>query len=451
MDEFNLRYQAVYIDQKSTKWQDKIVFIKEVFPNPSTNVVILKSLRLEDNPGVVLSGTIDRLRYLRKTLETLDNKHRVGDLPTESILKVLNALIIKNKLKIVYKQNIELESTKVTAGAIKNGIWDFGVAGPRVTAGVIKNIFNGLWGFGKDFKSEWNKQGNQEKKEQEDLLTFLRENWKYVQKAEKVFEKHPQAAYLLENLNSELKLTGKSLGLLATLMKDPQWINALGLSKYWAKSYERDNTSEADIIKRVLTVAPKNSVKETDDEYIITLDPNTKEYKAIERLLESLYHDEKEIQEYEIKAGDEVYRAKDDDALEKLKTKFDREKIEYKVDKVVSGVVMTVRKSAKRKKFKRATVTDKPRLSLSVQKLLGLAGSKVTDTKPEKLKASVENALKALDFDPDIADINVNGDVVTIEVQKAKFAALQNLILTLIDLGLSPKDIKGNVLSLGSM
>jgi hypothetical protein len=101
------RFQSIYINTKAESWQDRIVLLKETFTTPTTNQLILKSLRLEDYPALLVSGTLNQIRFLRKKLSDLDNQEEIGNKSIQEIILKLMQLISQIGLKVVYIQNLE--------------------------------------------------------------------------------------------------------------------------------------------------------------------------------------------------------------------------------------------------------------------------------------------------------------------------------------------------------
>lgn len=104
-------FQSIYINPIAEKWQNRIVFHDPIFPDEIPCVVALKSYRLENCIGLVVSAPLSRIRYFRKAVEENDNEEKWGKLDPQDILEKLKLVIEKIDGKIVYTQN-EKKKTK---------------------------------------------------------------------------------------------------------------------------------------------------------------------------------------------------------------------------------------------------------------------------------------------------------------------------------------------------
>lgn len=446
MEESDLRYQAIYFDE-SANWSNRIVLLREVFPDPSTNVAILKSLRLEEKSALVICGTLSKLRYFRKLLKHYDEQYRIGKLQKDEVFVVIKRIIEKANLKIAYKQSMEDVPIAVTAE-------------PKVAKKTpIKDIFNGIWDFGKDFKKEWNKQSKEQKKQQEDLLKFLKDNWSKIKRLETVFDSHPRAAYILENISDDMEITGESLGVLTELLSDPEWVEAIGLKNHWEQN-DWDDDGDPNGLENLIQILPKGAMKTNGNQTIIKLKKTDKSLVAARQFLKDndFKYKEKEILGFVVEIAGENLQAFDGiqgvfkektgvttytisaEDLKKVKEKADSSKLKYKV-RPHDRVIISFSGVKQKKKLKNVSVTANPKLVIknikNVFKKLHLE-KQGFGAKPEKLEQDVNTFLKMMEFDIKKAKIFVDGYKVTIEVNKNEYSELQDLIKAA---NIEPKDL----------
>jgi len=101
----DLSYQSVYLDQKTDKWQEKIVFHDPIFEEETTGIIALKSLRLENTIGFVVAAPLPMLRRYREEAKKIDSDGKLGQKDDREILDVLTALAVKLGIELVYLQN----------------------------------------------------------------------------------------------------------------------------------------------------------------------------------------------------------------------------------------------------------------------------------------------------------------------------------------------------------
>jgi hypothetical protein len=71
-------FQAFYIDENAKSWKDKIVFIDPIFEQESPGVIALKSLRLNNLFGAVLTAPVSNLKAFQEKMKKMDNEEKLG-------------------------------------------------------------------------------------------------------------------------------------------------------------------------------------------------------------------------------------------------------------------------------------------------------------------------------------------------------------------------------------
>ena len=98
-------FQSIYINPIEEKWQNRIVFHDPIFPEEIPCVITLKSYRLENCIGLVVSAPLSRVRYFRKAVEENDKEEKWGKLNPKDILEKLKEIVSEIGGTVVYIQN----------------------------------------------------------------------------------------------------------------------------------------------------------------------------------------------------------------------------------------------------------------------------------------------------------------------------------------------------------
>lgn len=104
-------YLSIYINQDAKNWKDCIVIHKTMFESEVPSVVTLKSLRLEKEPALVVTGSQPCVEKFVDEIKSLDIKEKLGKTDLSNILKKVEELVAKNKCSIVYRQNYPKSAT----------------------------------------------------------------------------------------------------------------------------------------------------------------------------------------------------------------------------------------------------------------------------------------------------------------------------------------------------
>lgn len=113
-------FQSVYINPTAEKWQDRIILHDPVFSDEISGVIALKSYRLEDCLGFVLSAPVSRIRYFRDKVKKADKKEEWGKLAPQVIMDRLVRLVDEIGGTITYMQNKKNGNPKENIDGVKS-------------------------------------------------------------------------------------------------------------------------------------------------------------------------------------------------------------------------------------------------------------------------------------------------------------------------------------------
>ena len=210
-----IRYQTIYVNPNARSWENRIVFIKEVFSEPSTCMTVINSLRLNDCYGMVVAGTIGQLRYFRKKFKELDDAHTLGKKSLANIDKYLKGLIEECGLKTEYTQEQvdKDQNHEVEAWSMK-GIFD-----------SIMNAFEG---------------GKEKREEKLRMQQWLKSEGPRIKKLEKQIKDNANVGLAIEAISERLGITGGDLSILADLVaNNPDWLKKLDIRDVHDFDYDK--------------------------------------------------------------------------------------------------------------------------------------------------------------------------------------------------------------------
>lgn len=98
-------FQSVYLDLATKDWKKCIVFHDPVYEQETPGVVALKSLRLEDTYGFVVSAPVEVLKQFRARVKEIDAKIELGKQEPEKILSKLLETAKAMNMTLSYVQN----------------------------------------------------------------------------------------------------------------------------------------------------------------------------------------------------------------------------------------------------------------------------------------------------------------------------------------------------------
>lgn len=95
-------FQSIYLHPNPDDWKGKIVFIDPIFETSPPAVMLFNTLRLENRPGLVVSGPKTSLMKFKNHVFNADNQDSIGKSTDDQILQYLEDLVEQFSLTVEY-------------------------------------------------------------------------------------------------------------------------------------------------------------------------------------------------------------------------------------------------------------------------------------------------------------------------------------------------------------